>query len=64
MVAPKPSGKTITEYRTIRRIGNDGETTTTTTVRTETIPSDNQQTTSADNVDPTSSVTPNEPSIE
>jgi len=64
MVAPKPSGKTITEYRTIRRIGNDGETTTTTTVRTETIPSDNQQSTSADNVDPTSSVTPNEPSIE
>jgi hypothetical protein len=64
MVAPKPSGKTITEYRTIRRIGNDGETTTTTTVRTETIPSDNQQTTSADNVDPTSSVTTNEPSIE
>jgi hypothetical protein len=64
LVAPKPSGKTITEYRTIRRIGNDGETTTTTTVRTETIPSDNQQSTSADNVDPTSSVTPNEPSIE
>ena len=37
-VAPKPTGKTITEYRTIRRIGTDGETTTTTTVRTENIP--------------------------
>jgi hypothetical protein len=40
LVAPKPHGKTITEYRTIRRTGTDGETTTTTTVRTETIPSD------------------------
>ena len=39
ILAPKPFGKTITEYRTVRRIGNDGETTTTTTVRTETIPS-------------------------
>lgn len=37
-VASKPSGKTITEYRTIRRIGSGGETTTTTTVRTENIP--------------------------
>lgn len=37
-VASKPSGKTITEYRTIRRVGSGGETTTTTTVRTENIP--------------------------
>ncbi|CAF3389141.1 unnamed protein product [Rotaria socialis] len=39
ILAPKPFGKTITEYRTVRRIGNDGETTTTTTVHTQTIPS-------------------------
>ena len=37
-VASKPSGKTITEYRTIRRIGSGGETTTTTTDRRENIP--------------------------
>ncbi|CAF1315005.1 unnamed protein product [Adineta steineri] len=40
VVAPKPSGKTITEYRTVRRIGHDGEATTTTTVRTATVPSE------------------------
>jgi hypothetical protein len=39
ILAPKPFGKTITEYRTVKRMGNDGETTTTTTVRTETVPS-------------------------
>ncbi|CAF3754850.1 unnamed protein product [Rotaria magnacalcarata] len=39
ILAPKPFGKTVTEYRTVRRIGNDGETTTTTTVHTQTIPS-------------------------
>jgi hypothetical protein len=50
VVAPKPSGKTITEYRTIRRTGTDGETKTTTTVRTETIPP-----TSTEPVDQTSS---------
>jgi len=58
IVAPKPSGKTITEYRTIRRIGHGGETTTTTTVRTETIPSndtDNKQSKSTDHVDQTGS---------
>ena len=38
ILAPKPFGKTITEYRTVRRLGSDGETKTTTTVRTETIP--------------------------
>jgi hypothetical protein len=50
-------GKTITEYRTIRRIGNDGETTTSTTVRTETIPpndTDNKESTTTENVDPKS----------
>jgi len=56
-VAPKPLGKTITEYRTIRRTGADGETTTTTTVHTETIPppddTDNKQIT--ENVDQTGS---------
>jgi hypothetical protein len=36
MVAPKPSGKIITEYRTVRRLGNGGETTTMTTGRHET----------------------------
>jgi hypothetical protein len=30
ILAPKPFGKTITEYRTLRRIGNGGETITTT----------------------------------
>ncbi|CAF4719426.1 unnamed protein product [Rotaria sp. Silwood1] len=58
ILAPKPFGKTITEYRTVRRIGNGGETTTTTTVRTETVPStniDNKQLTSADHVDQTNS---------
>ncbi len=39
IVAPKPFGKTITEYRTVRRIGNGGETATTTTVRNGTTPS-------------------------
>ena len=39
ILAPKPFGKTITEYRTVRRIGADGETSTTTTVRTENLPS-------------------------
>ena len=35
IVAPKPAGKTITEYRTIRRIGNvGGETNTTMTTTT------------------------------
>ncbi|CAF1041993.1 unnamed protein product [Rotaria sordida] len=56
ILAPKPFGKTITEYRTIRRIGNDGETTTTTTVRTETVPKttdDHKQLTSTDNVEQT-----------
>jgi len=38
IVAPKPFGKTITEYRTVRRIGNGGETATTTTVRNGTTP--------------------------
>ncbi|CAF0872357.1 unnamed protein product [Adineta ricciae] len=56
-VAPKPSGKTITEYRTVRRIGQDGETTTTTTVRTETVPSE-----LTDNVDQTTSLTPDQSS--
>ncbi|CAF2590601.1 unnamed protein product [Rotaria sp. Silwood2] len=58
ILAPKPFGKTITEYRTVRRIGNGGETTTTTTVRTETVPStivDNKQLISTDNVDQTNS---------
>ena len=56
-VAPKPSGKTITEYRTVRRIGQDGETTTTTTVRTETVPSE-----LTDNVEQTTSLTPDQSS--
>lgn len=43
IVPPKPFGKTITEYRTIRRIDNDGETGTTTTVRNGTIPSNNKR---------------------
>ena len=40
-VAPKPFGKTITEYRTVRRIGQGGET-------ISTVATTNQRSTSID----------------
>ncbi len=40
MVAPKPFGKAVTEYRTVRRIGNNGETTIS-TIRHDAVPSNN-----------------------
>jgi hypothetical protein len=41
MVAPKLFGKIITKYRTVRRIGNGSEITTTKTVHNETaLPTD------------------------
>ncbi len=50
IIAPKPFGKTITEYRTVRRIGNGNETTIS-TMRHDAVPSNdtyNRRSTSID----------------